>query len=175
LVVQVVMKMHVGKIRHNTKKIISVCLLLLLALASLTACSNTSTKGTSNDPAALLAQTGTIVGSTLDNSAKIVVAQLTATINKQDANNMFINGTYELTNISTASLPVEFINFGVLDKQMDARYWGSTSISGTGEVAPKQTVRGMFTILVPRTIDLKECDLIFGRIPDINFQEPLIP
>lgn len=162
-------------IRHNTKKIISVCLLLILALVSLTACSNTLTKGASNDPVVLLAQTGTIIGNTLDNSAKIVVTQLTATINEQDANNMFINGTYELTNVSTASLSVEVINFGVLDKQMDARYWGSTSINEAGEVAPNQTVRGMFTILVPRTINLKECDLIFGRLPDINFQEPLVP
>lgn len=160
----------------RTKKLVTVSLLFLLVVVSLTGCSNGSGKeaGASNDPSALLAQTGTIIGSTFDNSANIVVAQLTATINKQDANNMIIIGTYELTNVSTVSLPYEVINFGVLDKQADARYWGSTSVSGRGEVAPQQTVNGMFAIQVPRTIDLKQCDLIFGKIPNINFQKPLV-
>lgn len=162
-------------IRHNTKNLVTACLFLFLVFAFLTGCSSASGKGTSNDPSALLAQTGTIIGGTFDNSANIVVAQLTATINKQDANNMIIIGTYELTNVSTASLPYEVINFGVLDKQADARYWGSTSVSGRGEVAPQQTVNGMFAIQVPRTIDLKQCDLIFGKIPNINFQKPLVP
>jgi len=159
---------------HNTKNIISVCLLLLLVLVSLAGCSSASGKGTADDLSQMLAKTGTINGNTLDNSATIVVFQLTATMDKQNANNTIIIGTYELTNISTASIPVENINFGVLDKRIDARYWGSTSVSGVGEVAPKQVAKGMFIIPVPRTIDLKQCDLIYGRIPDINFQKPLI-
>lgn len=169
------MKMRSGVSKCNTKKLITVSLLLLLVFVHLTGCSSTSSKGASNDPSALLAQTGTIIGSTFDNSANIVVAQLTATINKQDANNMILIGEYELTNVSTASLPMEVINFGVFDRQTDARYWGSTSVSGAGEVAPQQTVRGTFAIQVPRTIDLKQCDLIFGKIPNINFQKPLVP
>lgn len=166
--------MNTRIIAHDTKHIIIVCLLVLLVLASLTGCSNASGKGASDDPATMLAKTGTIIGNTLDNSAAIVVSQLTATMDKQNANNTFIIGTYELTNISTASIPLGNINFGILDKTIDARYWGSTSVSGMGDVAPKQTVGGSFFIPVPRTIDLKQCDLIFGRIPDINFQKPLI-
>jgi len=168
------MRINSRVVRHNNKNVISICLLFLLVFVSLTACSNVSGKRPSNDPATMLSNTGTITGSTLDNSAEIAVAQLTATMDKQNTNDMIIIGTYELTNVSTVSLPYEVINFGVLDKQADARYWGSTSVSGRGEVAPQQTVNGMFAIQVPRTIDLKQCDLIFGKIPNINFQKPLV-
>lgn len=166
--------MDTKAISHSAKNIVGICLLLLLVLVSLTGCSSTSGKGASDDPATMLAKTGTIIGNSLDNSAEIVVSQLTATMDKQNANNTFIIGAYELTNISTATLPVGSINFGVLDKTIDARYWGSTSVSGMGEVAPNQTVKGMFVIPVPRTIDLTQCDLIFGPMPAINFQKPLI-
>lgn len=166
--------MHTRIVSHSAKNVIGICLLFLLVVASLAGCSNASGKGASNDPAAMLAKTGTIVGNTLDNSAEIIAFQLTATMDKQNANNTIIIGTYKLTNISTAPLPISSINFGILDKQVDARYWGSTSVSGSGELVPKGTVEGMFLIPVPKTIDLKQCDLIFGRIPDINFQKPLI-
>lgn len=166
--------MNIRIVRYDTKTVIVVCLLVLLALVSLTGCSSASGKGAADDPATMLAKTGTIIGNTLDNSATIVVSQLTATVDKQNANNTIIIGTYELTNISSASLPAGSVNFGVLDKTTDARYWGSTSVSGVGDVAPKQTVRGMFFIPVPRTVNLKQCNLIFGPIPDINFQKPLI-
>lgn len=168
------MRINSRVVRHNNKNVISICLLFLLVFVSLTACSNVSGKRPSNDPATMLSNTGTITGSTLDNSAEIVVAQLTATMDKQNANDMIIIGRYELTNISNATLPISSINFGVLDKQIDARYWGSTSVSGMGEVAPQQMVEGVFLIPVPRTIDLKQCDLIFGPMPAISFQKPLI-
>lgn len=160
---------------NQRKKIISVCLLLLVLTVALTACSKSSGEKTTADPVAVLTQTASINGTTSDKAAQIVVTQVTATIDKEKSNNIIIVGMYELTNISTVSLSIESINFGILDKQTDAQYWGSTSVSGSGEIAPNQTVRGVFAIQVPRTIDLKQSDLIFGKIPNINFQKPLVP
>lgn len=160
---------------NQRKGIMHICLLLLILTIALTACSTSLGERATTNPLALLAQTGIISGSTSDNTAQIVVTQITATIDNEKSNNIIIVGMYELTNISTVSLSIESINFGILDKQNDAQYWGSTSVSGAGEVVPDQTVRGVFAVQVPRTIDLKQCDLIFGKIPNINFQKPLVP
>jgi len=85
-----------------------------------------------------------------------------------------VTGTFEIENLSDSPIPTASINFGVLDKKDNVPYWGgAVQIYTVDAIAPNATVQGTFSIQVPVELDVKNCDLIFGPLPQITFEKPL--
>lgn len=118
----------------------------------------------------------TLSGTTTDGTLLIDITDVDVTTSTIAETNIVtvVAGTFEIENLTDSPIPTASINFGVLDKKNNVPYWGGAmQIYTVDAIAPHATVQGTFSIQIPVELDVKNCDLIFGALPQITFEKPL--